>query len=504
MDEKKNNKNQNERKPAGRTDGRSTAGPGGMNSAGKKPAAPKSAPANTRRFDPVPTSDPNRGNIPISRSSGILRPERSADDNRYINGTYIPRGKQGPTVSGGENERPQGRSILRAPQNAPAPAPERKPPAREAPKNAEKRPKKSNNRNVYRSLLTTVIIMIFVVAAAMAASIAAISCINDIFAINRTNELITVSIDEKLATSEIISILKDNSLIKNEQFCNLAIKFLKIDEAEYIEGIYDLSPSMGLEGMLSRLKSTSTSSKSIMITFPEGYTIDQIIEKLDKNGVCSAANLYKTIEEKDFTKDYPFLAAVPNKQDRYQLLEGYLYPDTYEFYIGENPYLAIKRFLDNFRNKWTEDYQKLADDMGYSIDDAITLAAIIERESANTKEMKTISGILQNRINNKTGLFKRLECDATKSYIPKVPEGRLAPQRITELSNRYDTYIVEDLPAGPICNPGNAAIESVLKPEKTKYMFFRHDVNRKVYYAVTDAEHYQNGLAVQRVNNSSN
>ena len=325
----------------------------------------------------------------------------------------------------------------------------------------------------------------------------AIGCINDVLGISDEEISIEVTIKQGMTDDEVIDLLAEKGLINNKMFCKLFIKIFDKD-GPYISNTYTLNPQMGIEKMIAIMKTDYTLGEIVTLTFPEGWTIQQIAEKLEANEVCTASAFVTTLQTVDFSEDYDFIAKINNKDQRFRTLEGYLYPDTYQFYVGENPSSVIRRFLDNFQAKWTEEYQERANELGMSIDEVITLASIIQKEAANYDQMPGVSSVLHNRLDN-TYTFPRLECDSTTSYYSQV----IAPQftsssddlkKLENFRNRYDTYDADctGLPVGAIANPGGDAIAAALYPSDTGYYFFNHDVNGGIYYAVTAAEHDRN------------
>lgn len=331
-----------------------------------------------------------------------------------------------------------------------------------------------------------------------------IGCINDVLAINVDDKSVEISVEEGMTDAEVIDILEDNGLIHNELFCKLFTKFFDVD-GEYISGVYTLSPTLGVEKMLATMKTDYKNAETIKLTFPEGWTVQEIAEKLEANEVCTASSFISTLQTVDYSDEYDFIKKIPNKDKRFRIMEGYLYPDTYEFYIGENASSVVRRFLDNFQNRWTEDYQKKADKLGMSIDEVITLASIIQGEAANSQQMPKISSVLHNRL-DKPNKYPFLECDSTRDYVTDIVKPQLTSsiedtQKYIQYMDNYDTYEepCRGLPVGAICNPGDAAISAALNPASTSYNYFRHDVNGGVYYANSFEEHVANGKKAAKV-----
>ncbi|MGN1160904.1 MAG: endolytic transglycosylase MltG, partial [Candidatus Fimenecus sp.] len=245
----------------------------------------------------------------------------------------------------------------------------------------------------------------------------ALSCVNDVLAIGRDDETVVEVVLPNDANTDIaIDVLDDAGLIKNKLFCKLFIKAMGYTDKNYLPGVYYLSESMGVEKMISRFKTSSTRGAIISITIPEGYTIDQIFERLEKNGVCTSAALYKTIDEVDFSSEYDFIKDISDTQNRYHVLEGYMFPATYEFQQGADPAAVIRTFLNEFNKRWTDDFAARAAELSMTTDDIIKIASIIEKEAYGDEQFTLVSSVLHNRI-NRSGLYPTLECNSTTEYV---------------------------------------------------------------------------------------
>ena len=328
----------------------------------------------------------------------------------------------------------------------------------------------------------------------------AISCINDVLAINRDGEeTIEVVLPDNADTAEAIKVLDKAGLIKNSIFCNIFAKFMGFSDDNYLSGIYYFTDDMGVEKMLTRFKTSSTRGTVISITIPEGYTVDQIFQRLEKNNICTADSLYKVLDTVDFGNEYDFIAKLKDTDERYCVLEGYLFPATYEFEQGSEPATVIRKFLDAFQKRWTEEYAAKATELGMSVDEIITLASIIEKEGKDNEQFVNISSVLHNRL-NRSGIFATLECNSTNDYVENTISKRATPNELKKYVVSYNSYQSEGLPPSAICNPGIEAIDAALFPKNTKYYFFRHDKNGKIYLAETLEEHSANGRTVNKVN----
>lgn len=233
---------------------------------------------------------------------------------------------------------------------------------------------------------------------------------------------------------------------------------------------------------------TSETDNTVRVTFPEGYSVSQIAAKLEKNNVCSAVEFMNEANNSDYLSQ--FSIDISNPDERSFLLEGYLFPDTYDFYIDESASSVIKKFLRNTDNKFSDEYRQRAAQLGYSEDEILNMAAIIQIESGGSAQAGKVASVLHNRLNSSE--FKRLQCDATVSYLKNSVKPYVDESRYDELCELYNTYMCYGLPAGPITNPGITAIEAALWPEETDYYYFVTDSDGAYHYARTYEEHQSN------------
>lgn len=360
--------------------------------------------------------------------------------------------------------------------------------------------KKKKRRIISHPMAFAVCIVLVV---SVASSLYLISCMNDILALRGDTEKVSVTIPENASQMDILQILQDNDLIDHPYFCNFFVNAFynlrnrdtgkKAKDIKYLNGIYQLDQKMGVEGMLNAIKDAPKSAETQKLTFPEGWTVDQIIERLEKYGVCSKNAFYENMQTVDFSQ-YSFIKSLPDTSQRLRKLEGYLYPDTYEFYIEENESSVIRRFLDNFEEKFTSKYEARAKELGMTVDEIVIIASIIQKEAADADQMGLVSSVIHNRLER--GM--RLECDSTGAYVDRYIKPNVSDGEYFAYRERYHTYICDGLPAGPICNPGADAIEAALYPEDTDYFYFYHDKNGKIYMAKTLAGHQANQLEALR------
>jgi UPF0755 protein len=219
------------------------------------------------------------------------------------------------------------------------------------------------------------------------------------------------------------------------------------------------------------------------ITIPEGYSVAQVFELLVSKGVCASEKaLFAAAQDNDFT-GFTCIANQLVKDNRCFTLEGYLYPDTYEFYGNSNPVDVLKNILANTDKKLTEEYYTRAAELGYSLDEVLTIASIIEKETGKDEERANIASVLYNRLN--AGM--KLQCDSTINYIERYVKPYITGD-INRYNKYYNTYKCKALPEGPITNPGKKVIQAALYPSDTEYFYFCSDDEGNYYYFVTYEE----------------
>lgn len=171
-------------------------------------------------------------------------------------------------------------------------------------------------------------------------------------------------------------------------------------------------------------------------------------------------------------------------------MEGYLFPDTYTFYVDEEAEVVAKKIYRNFENRLTPDYYGRMKDVGLTLEETVTLASMVQLEGQNTEDMKKIASVFLNRYRSRK--FPRLESDPTRKYAEDVVKPSLEVYD-EDIVDGYNTYKCQGLPSGPVCNPGLDAISAVLYPADTDYFFFCADIDTgEVFYAETLEEHEEN------------
>jgi UPF0755 protein len=232
----------------------------------------------------------------------------------------------------------------------------------------------------------------------------------------------------------------------------------------------------------------TTQSNTVTVTFPEGLTLRDIADKLEENSVCSSAEFIEEAAKPEYIEQYGFL--ITDREKRFYPLEGYIFPDTYEFFKNENVSSVLKKFLRNTSSKLNDDIKSQADKLGLTLDELITFASIVQKESGGSAEAGKVASVLHNRLNNPS--FLKLQCDACSLYLKKYIKPYTDETSYDTYCEDYNTYMIKGLPVGAICNPGMASINAVLNPEDTDYYFFVTDSDNIYHYAETWEEHQSN------------
>ena len=307
---------------------------------------------------------------------------------------------------------------------------------------------------------------------------------NDVLALNKDAHSATVVLEEdaftyhqeensdgilqNVATADmgyVADVLEENGLIEYKLLFRL---FAAITGgAEKIKpGAYELDTDMDYRALISGMSSSSSNRVEVQVTIPEGYTVEQIFQLLDEKGVASADDLREMAANYDYA--FSFLQDIPlGDANR---LEGFLFPDTYKFYVNHDPKYVLNRLLQNFDAKYTDEMRDQVAQSGYTIQEILTIASLIERETDGT-DRANIASVIYNRLenpNSSAGTNGYLQIDATLYYIT----GHTPTAEDRSIDSPYNTYMYPGLPPTPIANPGLESIQAALNPNSTNYYYY--------------------------------
>lgn len=229
---------------------------------------------------------------------------------------------------------------------------------------------------------------------------------------------------------------------------------------------------------------------TVRVTLIEGWTVLEMAEVLEAKGVCSAADFITAVQTIDY--DYDFLQDLPADDTRIYRLEGYLFPDTYEFYVDSRAATVVNRLLANFQKR-TQDLLPQIEAMGWTWDEAVTFASMIQGEADTTANMAKVSRVLHNRLAPDSG-FSKLQLCSTRDYVTFLQTNGDYDAEALKLA--YNTYHRDGLPIGAINNPGLDALKAALNPSedatiKQCYYFATDYKTGITYFSKTFAEHQE-------------
>lgn len=291
---------------------------------------------------------------------------------------------------------------------------------------------------------------------------------------NGEEKLITVEQGESFA--DIAEKMKDAGVIKHEFFFRHYASEKNADK-DLKSGTYVMRENMGYRRAVDVLINKGKSD-AVKFTFYEGFEVKIIAKELSAKFNFSEQEFIKAAQ-KDYGVGY-----LRTISEREILAEGYLFPDTYEFYKDATPEDVVRKLLGGFEKMWTDEYEKRCRELSMTVDEVVILASIIEREAGSVSEMGKVSSVFHNRL--KIGM--PLQSCATVQYI--LPERKdVLSVSDTKIESPYNTYLYEGLPEGPISNPGKAAIEAALYPEDTDYYYFKVNDDGETVFSKTLSEH---------------
>lgn len=256
-------------------------------------------------------------------------------------------------------------------------------------------------------------------------------------------------------------------------------------------GTYSISSNMSNEEILSLLSSSKEEKEeTVKFTIPEGFTITQIADRLDSEGIVPKEDFLRAVNEREY--DFPFLKEAP-RNTKYKL-EGYLFPDTYIVRKGATAEEIIIQMLNQFE-AITSQYSQYLYGSIYTLHDVVTIASIIEQEAKLDEERAIISGVIYNRLEANM----KLQMCSTIQYVLEKRKANLSYDDL-KVESPYNTYKYEGLPLGPISSPGEASLKAAFLPEENNFFFFvlKDSKTGAHAFGTTAAEHENNAIRYQQ------
>ncbi len=348
----------------------------------------------------------------------------------------------------------------------------------------KKRRKKGNGRLIFGLIMTALIVAVAVFCAAFVLKFA-----RDFVGIGKSSVEVVVEIPMNSGTADIADILANEGIIDSTYFFRFYSR-IKGSDGTFVAGSHVLTPDMSYENIVHELQQGAVDTReSVDITFPEGIDLLDAAQKLEENNVCSASDFIREFNNSSFGFDFEKLVKVSAM--KFYKMEGYLFPDTYTFYVEEDPKIVCKKIYRNFETRITPDIYARMDDLGLEFEEMLTMASMVQAEASSVYDMKHVASVFRNRLADPDN-YPLLQSDPTRKYVEDVIKPNIEfPSK--EMFKAYNTYEGAGLPPGPICNPGLDAINAVLYPADTDYYYFCANVDTgEVYYARTNEEHEAN------------
>ena len=369
---------------------------------------------------------------------------------------------------------------------------------------AGQRPQAGRKKKKRAGPLGVVLYLVFVLG--LSALLAGVGWVvaNDVLALNKSQLTVVVTLPEEAFTSSqkevevtsasgavttetemvwradmdaVADILKENGLIEFKWVFKLFAALTNAQE-DIVPGTYELNTEMDYRALISGISDNSPNRPVTTVTITEGMTVDQIFTLLEEKGVCSHSELQSVAASHAFK--FSFLQDIDLGD--YHRLEGYLFPDTYQFYMGDNPLDVLNKMILRFDQIFTDEMRAQAQAKGYTVADIVNIASMIEKETDGT-DRADIASVIYNRLNNPSaGTNGLLQIDATILYVTG------GSQVDTSYDTPYNTYKYKGLPPGPISNPGEASIKAALEPNDTSYFYYALGDDNKHHFFSSNRE----------------
>ena len=328
--------------------------------------------------------------------------------------------------------------------------------------------RKSRKRKKKKRINPLLYILFVVVTSALLAGVGWLLA-SDLCAFNKEYKEETIQITSEDTVATVADKLQEAGLINYKWFFRLFANFAHAEEKIGM-GTYALNTEMDYRALIVGMRSTSgnMTAETVRVTIPEGYTVAETIELLAKNNVSSKEDLLTAAKTYNFKYDF-----IDNETEDISRLEGYLFPDTYEFYVNGKASAALNKMIATFNSRLDDDLLAQAKERGYDLQKIVTIASLIEKETDGTDHGK-IASVIYNRLEgpgDKGGTYGMLQIDAALLYALPGHEGAITNSD-KETDSPYNLYKKAGLPPTAIANPGMAAIRAALEPENTDYYYY--------------------------------
>lgn len=313
-------------------------------------------------------------------------------------------------------------------------------------------------------------------------------------------ETATVEIEQGAGLLSIGTSLEEAGIIQSAQLFRVYVKIEGVAPSlQY--GTFELSSDMTYDEILEALQQPQDNRDTVRVTFPEGIPAVQFAQRMEEAGLCTAQEFLDVANNGDFSQ-FTFWNKRDENPDQFMACEGYLFPDTYDFFVGDDVYNMVAKIYGEFDKKFTEEMYQKVEEMGFTLSEFVTLASIVQEEAGGAEHQADVAAVFMNRLAENSPV-PRLESNCA-SYIKNDNDNNYINNTIApyyggwenipqNIIDNYDTYNVEGLPAGPISNPGLEAMTNTLRyaesPYYGDYYFFVTDTLGNYYFNKTAEEH---------------
>ena len=322
--------------------------------------------------------------------------------------------------------------------------------------------------SILAGMMNTVSYILLIVGLSLIISTFGILVANDVLALIKDGGELTVELKEKTSPADVANLLQEKEAIEYPWAFELFSMLKKVEA--FPAGTFTIDTSMDYNQMISALQKTGTSLAVVRVTIPEGYNLKDICALLVEKNVVKEDAFWEVANNYDFAHD--MLKDVPMVENR---LEGYLFPDTYDFYANsdkiddeDHAVDVINKMLNNFVKKYTKPMRNLTEARGMTIAEVVKVASLIEKEAQKDNERTVIGGVIYNRL--KSDNFPYLQIDASILYATGHKEQLTAED--LKIDSPYNLHTNSGLPPTAICNPGIECLMAAIQPDEHKYYYY--------------------------------
>lgn len=324
-------------------------------------------------------------------------------------------------------------------------------------------------------IITLIVVLVLIVAGFFGYTYA----LRDINGSSEEGSAYTLQIKENDFKYQVAEKLKNNGIVVSDTVWNLWMDKYYPDFVFY-NGEYNMTSNMSYEEIAKKLQNPDVSHKTVSVCIPEGYTVFEIANTLQENGICNSDEFLEACKTTE-PYDYNFLAGFPTDRENIGfILEGFLFPATYDMSQNTPATEIVNQMLDAFDDRITDKMTAYCKENDMSLYSFISLCAVVQEEALNKESQGNIASVLINRLEKGS----KLQCDVTYFYAKKLRDYGYSQ----DVYDAYYTYRCDGLPAGPICNPGIEIINSTINHPNTDYIYFFSDLKGDFHFAETYEE----------------